>query len=82
MLNTDYYVFSGLNFIHKLESLSLAHNLLDSEAIASGGIALLHDLKRLDLSHNLLTQVPPVISNMKRLVIIFRTYMNKVCNAN
>lgn len=58
--------FSGLHLIHKLESLSLAHNLLDSEAISSGGIALLHHLKKLDLSHNLLTQVPPIISNMKR----------------
>lgn len=56
---------SGLNMAHRLESLSLAHNLLDSEAITSGGLAQLSHLKKLDLSHNLLNRIPPTVCNMK-----------------
>ena len=58
------FICLGLNMLHKLESLSLAHNLLDSEAITRG-IATLVQLKKLNLSHNLLNRVPPIISSLK-----------------
>ena len=54
--------------MYKLESLSLAHNLLNSDSITNGSVSLLNHLKKLDLSCNLLSKVPPVVCNMKTYV--------------
>ena len=53
----------GLVALHRLESLSLAHNFLSTEAINTQNSPLkaLSALKRLDLSYNLLRTIPDAI---------------------
>ena len=56
----------GLNHLMTLESLSFAHNLLTSQAIASEKFHLLKNLKKLDLSRNALNAIPECICNIRR----------------
>ena len=56
----------GLESLHRLESLSLAHNFLTHDAVDV--LASLTSLKRIDLSHNLLNKVPEVLYSVIKLV--------------
>lgn len=51
--------------LRKLESLSLAHNLLQADALTGPCLSTLGQLKKLDLGHNLLNQVPQVICEIQ-----------------
>ena len=58
----------GLNSLVALESLSLAYNLLKSEAVGSSVVLSLKKLKKLDLSRNMLNNIPESICNLTRQV--------------
>lgn len=65
-LANNYVFTTGLKQLCKLETLSLAHNVLDDAAFRSGcPLDNLVALKKLDLSRNLLTCVPLIVGNLK-----------------
>ena len=61
-----YYLSTlGLSMLRKLETLSLAHNLLQADALTGPCLSSLSQLKKLDLGHNLLNQVPQIICEIQ-----------------
>ena len=66
LTNTFYFHLTGLDCLSLLESLSLAHNLLTSEALSCGILSHLKKLKKLDLSRNALIHIPEYICSLTR----------------
>ena len=56
----------GLEHLVALESLSVAHNLLKSEALLSSLLLPLRKLKKLDLSRNILAYIPEHVCSLTR----------------
>lgn len=65
----------GLESLVALESLSVAHNLLKSEAILPSCLLPLKKLKKLDLSRNILIDVPECVCNLTRYICIIYVYI-------
>lgn len=59
-------ITTGLKQLSRLETLSLAHNILkDAVFTTNCPLSFLLSLKKLDLSRNLLTGIPQVIGNLQ-----------------
>jgi Leucine-rich repeat (LRR) protein len=59
-------IWLGFDNLQMLESLSLAHNLLTSEATSVSNLSVLKKLKKLDLSKNGLITIPECLGSLIR----------------
>ena len=61
-----FFFFLGLDHLLSLEALSLAHNLLNSDAFLTYNLHHLKKLKKMDLSRNVLIDLPESICTLTR----------------